>query len=625
VLITLAGHVDHGKSAIVKALTGTDPDRLEEEQRRGLTIDLGFAYTDFNGVRLGFVDVPGHHKFTHNMIAGVAKRQHALLVIAADDGVMPQTKEHVNILELLDLQRGTVALSKVDRVENNELNKVKIQVQQFIKNTFLKEAKIVEVSIPEQRGLDQLVKTIVNVEQHAKVQTLKRSIRIAIDRAFSPKGEGTVVTGTLTDGQVSVGDVLVIPRTGKQVRVKKIVANGVSAHNARAGDRCGLQLTGEKATNIFRGDWLRDPECNFTSKQFTVQLRVLNDFPRPIQNWTAVHLYHATSHSEGRILPLQRALSAGNLGLVDVQCQSSLSVALGDRVIVRDRDQSRTVGGGQVVSVSAPSTRRRLNTRLENLTKLTEYVSLENVSSAVESVCRENCVTIKELKQSWNLNANDFKNQLNDQNVVKLNERLLSQEKLRDMQEQIYLFLKNFHQQHPTSIGASINAIWRAILVDIETVRFVVEHSVLKSKLVVNSGKYSLTTHTAAALNYNHNLYQQVLRFVEVVQPLTIGDIARELRVPIRSLEKEMQRFVVAKLLIKVSPKRYYTLKRLKELAIVVEELATHRPFTVQEFRDASKMGRMAGIEVLEYFDQIRFTRRDNEVRRIISTFDKTT
>ncbi|MCY3626899.1 MAG: selenocysteine-specific translation elongation factor [Gammaproteobacteria bacterium] len=624
-LITLAGHVDHGKSAIVKALTGTDPDRLEEEQRRGLTIDLGFAYTDFNGVRLGFVDVPGHHKFIHNMIAGVAKKQHALVVIAADDGIMPQTKEHVNILELLDLQRGTVALSKVDRVENNDLNKVKMQVQQFIKNTFLSKAKIVEVSIPEQRGLDQLVKTIVNVEQHAEVQTPKRSIRLAIDRAFSPKGEGTVVTGMLIDGYLSVGDVLVIPRSGKQVRVKKIVANGVEAHNARVGDRCGLQLTGEKVTNIFRGDWLRDPECNFTSKQFTVQFRVLNDFPRTIQHWTPVHLYHGTFHSEGRILPLQHSLTAGDLGLVDIQCHASLSMALGDRVIVRDRDQSRTIGGGQIVSVIAPSTRRRLTTRLENLSKLTEYVSQENVQGAIESVCRENCVKIRELGQSWNLNASKFTTHLDQQNVAILNERLLSQDKLRDVQNQIYQFLKNFHQQHPTLIGASTNEIWRAMSNDIETIRFVLEHSVLNGRFSVNSGKYSLSTHTATAPNYNQSLYQQVLCYVDVVQPLTIGDIARELRIPNKSLEMEMQRFVVAKLLIKVSPKRYYTLKRLKELAIVVDELATHRPFTVQEFRDASKMGRMAGIEVLEYFDQIRFTRRDEDVRRIIGTFDKTT
>jgi len=625
VLITLAGHVDHGKSAIVKALTGTDPDRLEEEQRRGLTIDLGFAYTDFNGVRLGFVDVPGHHKFIHNMIAGVAKKQHALVVIAADDGIMPQTKEHVNILELLDLQRGTVALSKVDRVENNDLNKVKIQVQQFIKNTFLSKAKIVEVSIPEQRGLDQLVKTIVNVEQHAEVQTSKRSIRLAIDRAFSPKGEGTVVTGMLIDGYLSVGDVLVIPRSGKQVRVKKLVANGVEAHNAKVGDRCGLQLTGEKATNIFRGDWLRDPECNFTSKQFTVQFRVLNDFPRTIQHWTPVHLYHGTFHSEGRILPLQHSLTAGDLGLVDVQCHSSLSVAVGDRVILRDRDQSRTVGGGQIVSVIAPSTRRRLTTRLENLSKLTEYVSQENVKGAIESVCRENCVKIRELGQSWNLNASDFTTHLDQQNVAILNERLLSQDKLRNVQSQIYQFLKNFHQQQPTSIGASTNEIWRAMSNDIETVRFVLEHSVLNGRFSVNSGKYSLSTHTATAPNYNQSLYQQVLCYVDVVQPLTIGDIARELRIPTKSLELEMQRLVAAKLLIKVSPKRYYTPQRLKDIAIVVEELATHRPFTVQEFRDASKMGRMAGIEVLEYFDQIRFTRRDEDVRRIIGTFDKTT
>lgn len=624
-LVTLAGHVDHGKSAIVKALTGTDPDRLADEQRRGLTIDLGFAYADFQGVRLGFVDVPGHHKFIHNMIAGVARRQHALVVIAADDGIMPQTKEHVNILELLGLRRGTVALSKVDKVGKDDLHIVKNQVQQFIKNTFLQGAKIVEVSIPEQKGLDQLVKTIINVERLASIQTLERSIRLAIDRAFSPRGEGTVVTGMLSDGHLSVGDVLVIPRSGKQVRIKNLVTNGVDAHSAKAGDRCGLQLTGEKATNIFRGDWLRDPECNLTANQFTIQLRVLNDFPRTLRHWTSVHLHHGTSHSEGRILPLQPSLTAGNLGLVDVQCQSPLSLVLGDRVIVRDRDQSRTIGGGQVISVTEPRTRRRLTSRLKDLTELTELVSQENVQRAIESVCRDKCVTIRELRQAWNLNANDFKTHLDQQNVAILNERLLSRRKLHDVQSQIYQFLKNFHQQHPTSIGASINEIWQAISDDIETVRFVVEHSVLKRRLGVNSGRYSLTTHTTATPNYNRSLYQQVLRYVETVQPLTIGDIAREIRVPPKNLEVEMQKFVIANLLIKVSPKRYYTPKRLKELAILVEELASPGPFSVREFKEASKMGRMAGIEVLEYFDRIRFTHREEGVRRIIGTFDKTT
>lgn len=624
-LVTLAGHVDHGKSAIVKALTGTDPDRLADEQRRGLTIDLGFAYADFQGVRLGFVDVPGHHKFIHNMIAGVARRQHALVVIAADDGIMPQTKEHVNILELLGLRRGTVALSKVDKVGKDDLHKVKNQVQQFIKNTFLQGAKIVEVSIPEQKGLDQLVKTIINVERLASIQTLERSIRLAIDRAFSPRGEGTVVTGMLSDGHLSVGDVLVIPRSGKQVRIKNLVTNGVDAHSAKAGDRCGLQLTGEKATNIFRGDWLRDPECNLTANQFTIQLRVLNDFPRTLRHWTSVHLHHGTSHSEGRILPLQPSLTAGNLGLVDVHCQTPLSLVLGDRVIVRDRDQSRTVGGGQVISVTEPRTRRRLTSRLKELTELTELVSQENIQRAIESVCRNKCVTIRELRQAWNLNANDFKTHLDQQNVAILNERLLSRGKLHEVQGQIYQFLKNFHQQHPTSIGASINEIWQAMSDDIETVRFVVEHSVLKRRLGVNSGRYSLTTHTTVAPNYNRSLYQQVLRYVEVVQPLTIGDIAREIRVPPKNLEVEMQKFVIANLLIKVSPKRYYTPKRLKELAILVEELASPGPFSVREFKEASKMGRMAGIEVLEYFDRIRFTHREEGVRRIIGTFDKTT
>ena len=620
-LITLAGHVDHGKSAIVKALTGVDTDRLEEEKQRGLTIDLGFAYSEVNGYRIGFVDVPGHHKFIHNMIAGVAKMQHALVVIAADDGIMPQTREHINILELLGLQRGTVALNKVDRVDPSALSAIKQQVQEFLQPTFLKNANIIEVSVLNKVGLNELLQAMIEVESTAKRLLSKRSTRLNVDRSFSPTGEGTVVTGTLLDGSMSVGDILVVPRSATRVRVKKLVVNGRPKNTAIAGDRCGVQLAGVKTSQIRRGDWLRDPECSLTSKNFTLQLRMLNDCSRQIQSWTSIHLYHGSSHTEGKILPLQPPLTASSSGLVDVSCESALCVALGDRVILRDRSQSQTLGGGVVVSTVAPTTRRRLSSRLENLALLSEAVANDDIQSSIKIACSNHCVKVEELRRSWNCKDKAFSRYFEHQHFVILNDRVLAQQKLHEIYEKIESFLKKFHRQQPTLIGASINAIWNAISEDTETIRFTLEHAVATGNLKVHTGNYSLRLHRATAPMYNRSLFKQIEPLIDSRQPATVGDIARELRIPVRNLEAEMQRFVAAKLLVKVSPKRFYTPTQLQDTAKLVEILSQSGPFSVRDFSNASKIGRMAGIEVLEYFDRIRFTRRDDNVREVIGSY----
>lgn len=621
-LITLAGHVDHGKSAIVKALTGVDPDRLEEEQQRGLTIDLGFAYVDVQGHRLGFVDVPGHHKFIHNMIAGVAKMQYALVVIAADDGIMPQTREHINILELLGLQRGTIALSKVDRVSQTALAEVRDQIRIYIQHTFLREARIVEVSIPEKTGLSELQQTIIATENQFVPKRLRRGTRLNIDRSFSPVGEGTVVTGTVVDGQLNVGDTVAIPSSGQQVRVKNLVVNGLPSTTAAAGDRCGVQLAGIKSADIRRGDWLREHDCSFTTKQFTLQIQILNEFTRHITSWTAVHLYHGSSHTEGKILPLLSPMLPASKGLVDVQCATELSIAIGDRVIIRDKDQSQTIGGGWVISTSAPETRRRLTSRIDTLVKLANVIENEDIPRSIEYECQNRIVKVEELRRSWNLCKVVFNELLKESNVVLLNDRVLLQTKLNELQTRVVHFLEEFNRQSPSIPGASINEIWQGISEDTETIRFVLEHGLSKGDLNLRTGKYSLRTHQVAAPQYNQHLYQRVLPFVNSTQPATVGDIARELKIPTRNLEAEMQRFAAARLLIKVSPKRFFLTNQLKNIADLVEHLYQSGPFTVGDFRDASKMGRMAGIEVLEYFDRVRFTRREDNIRKVIRAYD---
>ena len=298
-IVTLAGHVDHGKTSIVRALTGVDTDRLAEEKRRGLTIDLGFAYTDIGGRRIGFVDVPGHHRFVHNMVAGVATRQHALLVIAADDGVMPQSREHLQILRLLGLSAGVVALNKIDRVGTERIAEVHQQIRALVAGSFLDDADIIALSCETGTGIDKLRHHLEGAALAANESADGRPFRLAIDRAFTVRGSGVVVTGTVVSGTAAVDDRVVLASTGTAVRIRGLHVQDEASSSATAGDRAAVNLAGVGVDEVGRGDWLQAPEIREPIKRFAMRLDVLDDFPRALKHNAPVHVYHATSHSQG--------------------------------------------------------------------------------------------------------------------------------------------------------------------------------------------------------------------------------------------------------------------------------------------------------------------------------------
>ncbi|MEE3182313.1 MAG: selenocysteine-specific translation elongation factor, partial [Pseudomonadota bacterium] len=284
-IVTLAGHVDHGKTSIVRALTGTDTDRLAEEKERGLTIDLGFAYSDLGGHRIGFVDVPGHHRFIHNMVAGVASMQHALLVIAADDGVMPQTREHLQILSLLGLKRGTIALSKIDRVSELDVNNRRDEINAFVEGSFLETANIIAVSSEDGQGIDILRDALATAAaEHSSKHQLPREFRLAVDRSFSTRGVGTVVTGTVVEGQCAVDDQLVLGADATPVRVRSLHVQNQPAPHAVFGDLTAMNLVGVEAEKVQRGDWITKSVVHLPTSNVTVQLSVLRDFPRTVRH-----------------------------------------------------------------------------------------------------------------------------------------------------------------------------------------------------------------------------------------------------------------------------------------------------------------------------------------------------
>ncbi len=622
-IVTLAGHVDHGKTALVKALTGVDTDRLEEEKRRGLTIDLGFAYHNFSGHRVGFVDVPGHHRFIHNMIAGVATMQHALLVVAADDGVMPQTREHLNILQLLGLSQGTVVLNKVDLVDRPRAEVAQDQVTELVSSSFLKGCRIIEASAISGEGIDQIRLALSEVAAGFQRQVRKRSARVAIDRSFAPRGVGAVVTGTVFDGQVQVGDELVVTHSSKPVRVRNLVTNGLDSAIAKSGDRCGIQLSGVSVADIPRGSWLRASSNVYRTQHATINLEVLNDFPRRVRNWSSVHVYHATSHHQARMIPLAASLAPGDTGLVDLECQTAMDVAVGDRIIVRDQDLQRTLGGGLVLGTQAPQSRRRNPQRVQNLESLQSLVESDDANKALELACNSQCLNLDDFVKSWNLDA-DARRQLGNQaSLREVKGRVLSRESLKPLAEQVDQTVQRHHQDHPQQFGPTLPQIASEFKLDRDTIQFVLACAVEDRRLVSRAGRYALTSHVVEAPTYNKQLYERIKPLIDVSQPPPIGDIAKATRIPFKQLEFEMKRMVAAKLIVQVSSRRYYNQQQLRILASLVERLASEGPFSVKQFRDASGIGRMIAIDVLEYFDRLRYTRRDENVRTVIGSIDR--
>ena len=621
-IVTLAGHVDHGKTALVKSITGVDTDRLEEEKRRGLTIDLGFAYHDFNGQRVGFVDVPGHHKFIHNMIAGIASMQHALLVVAANDGVMPQTKEHLNILRLLGLAQGTIALTKIDVVDQSQVSLVTEQVRELTSGTFLQNCSILETSSITGQGIPQLHDHLSRVATQIQFENRKRSTRIAIDRSFSPRGVGAVVTGTVFDGDLRAGDELSISRSGKSVRARSLVTNGKPGDSAQAGDRCGIQLSGETATNISRGDWLRTPASTHQTREFSLSLSVLADFPRSIRSWSPVHLYHATSHSLGRLLPLVNQLGPDENGLVDVVTDGPLDVVVGDRLIIRDADLQCTLGGGLVIDLGQPSMRRRHDQRVNYLSKVVPFVEQEQPTKALLCEAMFKVVRLDDFLRKWNLQDESSLNLEGQDTLRDLNGRYLADETLTEINGRTKNVLREHHSLYPKELGAPMSYIVDHCRLDRETAMFALTCGTEDGAYLLRSGRYSLPGHTIDEPTYNEKLYEQVLPFIDATQPSTTGDIAKSLKIPLRQLEMEMKRMSHAKLFVQVTPKRFFTQGGLVELGQLAAQLAQSKPFSVRDFRDASGIGRMPVIDVLEYFDRLRFTRRQEDVRTVTGSID---
>ena len=358
IIVGTAGHIDHGKSSLVEALTGTNPDRLEEEKRRGITIDLGFAFLDLGDVRLGFVDVPGHERFVRNMLAGAGGIDVVLLVIAADESIMPQTREHFDICRLLGVSRGLVAVTKSDLVDAEMLGLVRLEIEEFVRGSFLEGAPIIPVSARTGAGLDTLKQEMLRAAQETPVKDVTRHFRLPIDRSFATKGFGTVVTGTLMSGAVSVKDEVELYPSRKTVRVRGLHSGGKPVERAVAGQRTAVNLAGVEHTEIERGMVLAASGIFAPTRRVDARITLLPT-ARPLRNRARTHLHQGAAEVIAEIVLLEQAeLAPGESALAQLRLDNEMLLLPGDRFILRQFSPVVTIGGGVVMDARARRHRR---------------------------------------------------------------------------------------------------------------------------------------------------------------------------------------------------------------------------------------------------------------------------
>lgn len=386
VVLGTAGHIDHGKTSLVRALTGIDCDRLEEEKRRGITIELGFAWADMpNGERLGIVDVPGHERFVRNMVAGASGVDFVMLVIAADEGVMPQTREHLEICSLLGIRRGFVALTKIDMVDEDWLALVTEDVRQFLSGTFLEGAPIFPVSASTGQGLDALKNYVFDSVKKMPSREGADIFRLPVDRVFTLRGHGTVVTGTVASGAVEAGEEICIQPQGTLSRARSLQCHGESAEVVRAGRRCAMNVQGMEVDDIRRGDVICRPGTLFPSRRWLVRLSCLASAPRPLRQRTEVHFHHGTRECAARVRFYDRdRLAPGESCLAELRFSEDMIGLFGDHCVLRAYSPLRTVAGGLVISPLPPELRARdpqRNDKLALLARLPELAAPDYITA----------------------------------------------------------------------------------------------------------------------------------------------------------------------------------------------------------------------------------------------------
>ncbi|HCM9442345.1 TPA: selenocysteine-specific translation elongation factor [Enterobacter cloacae subsp. cloacae] len=597
-IIATAGHVDHGKTTLLQAITGVNADRLPEEKKRGMTIDLGYAYwPQPDGRVLGFIDVPGHEKFLSNMLAGVGGIDHALLVVACDDGVMAQTREHLAILQLTGNPQLTVALTKADRVDATRINEVREAVQATLREYGFTDAALFETVATEGRGIDALRHHLqqLSSREHAS----HHRFRLAIDRAFTVKGTGLVVTGTALSGEVKVGDTVWLTGINKPMRVRGLHAQNQPVDHAHAGQRIALNIAGDaEKAQLNRGDWLLSEAPPEPSERVIVSLQT----HIPLSQWQPLHIHHAASHITGRVSLLENDLA-------ELVFDTPLWLADNDRLVLRDISARETLAGARVVTLNPP---RRGKRKPEYLQWLSALAQASNDKAALEVHLERGAVNLTDFAWARQLSNEGLLPLTQQPGFIQAGNNLLNAPVAACWQRKVLNTLATYHEQHQDEPGPGRERLRRMalpmeddalVLLLIENMR---ESGVIKS----HHGWLHLPEHKAGFTAEQEAIWQKAAPLFGD-EPWWVRDLARETNTDEQLMRQVLRHAAQQGLIVAIVKDRYYRNDRIVAFASLIRELDQARGSTcAADFRDRLNVGRKLAIQILEYFNRIGFTRR---------------
>ncbi|RBC00921.1 selenocysteine-specific translation elongation factor [Pseudomonas sp. MWU12-2115] len=625
-IVGTAGHIDHGKTSLLQALTGQTGDRRPQERERGMTIDLGYLYAELEpGAGLtGFIDVPGHEKFTHNMLAGAQGIDLVLLVVAADDGVMPQTREHLAIVQLLGVPRALVAITKCDRVEAGRVEEVQRQILDLLEAGPFADAPTMAVSSVTGQGVDELRQTLLQTQGDVHQRSREGGFRLAIDRAFSVAGAGIVVTGTALSGTVSVGDKLTLGPSGKALRVRGLHAQNTVAEQAFAGQRVALNISGERLTleQIHRGQWLLADWLYAPTQRVDIDFQLLPG-ERTFEHFHPVHVHLGTQDVIARVALLEGTrLLPGERMFAQLLINTPVHAVKGDRVILRDQSAQRTLGGGQVLDPFAPARQRRSPERLAQLQALARSDTLEQALPVLlnhsaggldpQRLERQ----FNRSREGWSLPANV---RLIDtrQGPVLFNLQRWGQLKFTVLEQ-----LAKFHELEPDQMGPDRDRLRRFSGLALERSTFVSLLEELRAAGSINaSGPWlHLPDHQVRLNAEDETLWQQMQPLFEQAgfDPPWVRDIAKTLGTEDAVVRLLLRKLARLGLMHQVVRDLFLSDRQRRRMADILLQLEQENPsIQVTTFRDALGLGRKRCIQYLEYFDRLGLTRRIGESRVI--------
>jgi selenocysteine-specific elongation factor len=629
VIVGTAGHIDHGKSALVEALTGTHPDRLAEEKRRGITIDLGFAFLEENGVRFGFVDVPGHDRFVSNMLAGAAGIDMVLLVIAADESIKPQTQEHFDICRLLGVQRGVVALTKSDLVDRDSLELARLEAEEFLRASFLERAPIIPVSAKTGAGLSELKEALWNAAAEVQGRDAARYFRLPIDRAFAMKGFGSVVTGTLISGSVGPGDEVELFPSGETLRVRGVQSGGKAVERATPGQRTAVNLAGIDHTALKRGMVLATPNKFRKSRRIDVRLELLAS-ARKIKQGARVHFHAGTVETIAEVFfHGEKELAPGKSAFANLKLQDEVLVLPGDRFIVRQFSPVVTIGGGVVLDPLARRPMLRDTGRISFLATLERQDKAEILAMMTERALLG--LGLEEIiaRTAWTAREIDeVVKKLSSVGIVRTVSIeplvLVSGKVFEVVRAKIVEKVDKFQKENPLSPGIAREDL-RASLgrrVRAETFRAVLEELAAQKKLDAHGELVKRAGSEIVLQPEEAKAKEQIeaaFASADLAVP-SVKEVLEKLPLEAKRAEKLLQILLREKILVRVTQELIFhrqALAHLKERLFTFKKAKGDR-ISVPVFKELTGISRKYAIPLLEYLDRERVTRRAGDERVIL-------